>query len=121
MVLRRANPLLGALKAVGPGNLDFPGPTPSNGPRNGSCPPQNHYVPCHINNRYINSYHANISPGIAERHSLALSVHRLLYAKQIISVQCSPSIGHFYHWNADALALILLQLLQVENFKYLII
>jgi hypothetical protein len=35
----------------------FPGPTPSNAPRNRSCPPQNHYVPRHINNRYryINS------------------------------------------------------------------
>jgi hypothetical protein len=32
----------------------FPGPTPSNAPRNGSS--QNHYVPRHINNRYINSY-----------------------------------------------------------------
>ncbi len=26
-------------------------------PRNGYCPHQNHYVPRHINNRYINSYH----------------------------------------------------------------
>jgi hypothetical protein len=39
MVLRRANKLLGALEWVGPGY-----------PRNGSCPPQNHYVPRHINN-----------------------------------------------------------------------
>ncbi len=37
-------------------NIVFPGPTPSNAPRNGSCPSPNHYVPRHINNRYINSY-----------------------------------------------------------------
>jgi hypothetical protein len=31
--------------------------TPSLAPHlNGSCPPQNNYVPRHINNRYINSY-----------------------------------------------------------------
>ncbi len=46
VVLRRANPLLGELEGVGS--------------RNGSCPPQNHYVPCHINNRYINSYNKEI-------------------------------------------------------------
>ena len=34
----------------------FPGPTPSNGPPNGYCPPENHNVPRHINNRYFNSY-----------------------------------------------------------------
>jgi len=64
MVLRRVNPLLGALEGVGPGNLNFfglkksrfPGPTPSNAPPNGSCPPQNQYVPRRINSRYINSY-----------------------------------------------------------------
>jgi hypothetical protein len=31
-------------------------PTPYNGPRKENCPPQNHYVPRHKNNRYINSY-----------------------------------------------------------------
>ncbi len=30
--------------------------TPSNGPRNGYCPHQNHYFPRHINNMYFNSY-----------------------------------------------------------------
>ncbi len=30
--------------------------TLSNAPHNGSSPPQNHYVPRHINNRYIKSY-----------------------------------------------------------------
>ncbi len=34
----------------------FSGPTPSNGPRNGFCLHQNHYVLLHINNLYINSY-----------------------------------------------------------------
>ncbi len=29
---------------------------PSNATPNGSCPPQNRYVPRHINNMYINSY-----------------------------------------------------------------
>jgi hypothetical protein len=28
------------------------GPTPSNGPRNGWCPHQKHYVPRHLNSRY---------------------------------------------------------------------
>jgi hypothetical protein len=32
------------------------GPTPSHGPCNEYCPHQNHYVPRHINNMYINSY-----------------------------------------------------------------
>ncbi len=42
-ILMRANPILG--------------PTPSNGPCNGSCRHQNHYIPPHINNNwYINSY-----------------------------------------------------------------
>ncbi len=40
----------------GPKKSRFLVPTPSNAPRNGSCPPQNHYVPRHINNRYTNSY-----------------------------------------------------------------
>ncbi len=31
------------------------GPTPSSGPRNEYCLHQNHYVPRHINNRYIKS------------------------------------------------------------------
>jgi hypothetical protein len=56
MVLKRANPLLRALQGVGPKKSRFPGPPPSNSPRNGSCPPQNHYVLSHINNRCINSY-----------------------------------------------------------------
>ncbi len=30
--------------------------TPFNAPRNGSCLPQNNYVPRHTNNRYIKSY-----------------------------------------------------------------
>jgi hypothetical protein len=40
----------------GPEKVSISGPTPSNGPRNRSCPHQNHYIPRHINNRYINSY-----------------------------------------------------------------
>jgi len=39
----------------GPKKSWFLGPTPSNGPGNRCCPHQNHYVPSHINNRYINS------------------------------------------------------------------
>ncbi len=34
----------------------FPGLTPSNGPPNGYCPPENQYVPSQINNRNISSY-----------------------------------------------------------------
>jgi hypothetical protein len=64
MILMRANPLLGPLEGVGPENRDFlgpkqvsfSGPTLSNVPRNWIFPHQNHYVPLHINNRYINSY-----------------------------------------------------------------
>jgi hypothetical protein len=35
----------------------FSGPTPSNGPCKRCCPHQNHYIPRHINNSYINSYY----------------------------------------------------------------
>jgi hypothetical protein len=45
----------------GPKKCRFPGPTPSNAPHNGSCLPQSHYVPRHINNRYIKSYYVNDS------------------------------------------------------------
>ncbi len=34
----------------------FSGPNPYNGPCNGYCPPQNHYVPRHKNNMHINIY-----------------------------------------------------------------
>jgi hypothetical protein len=44
--------LLRSLPFQGPKKSQFPGPTPSNGPRNGYCPLQNHYVPRHISNRY---------------------------------------------------------------------
>ncbi len=80
MILRRADPLLGLLEGVGP-------PWKSNffGPWNGNersqksldfqCPPlpmallidmpaQNHYVPCYINNRYINSYYTWVLCGV---------------------------------------------------------
>jgi hypothetical protein len=36
--------------------VSISGPTLYNGPRSGYCPPQNHYVPRHKNNRYIHSY-----------------------------------------------------------------
>ncbi len=45
----QANPLLG--------------PFEGEGPSNGCCPHQNHYVPCHINNRYINSYNFDCFAG----------------------------------------------------------
>ncbi len=38
MILRGATSLLGALEGVGPENLDFFGPTPSNAPRNDVTP-----------------------------------------------------------------------------------
>ncbi len=77
MILMEANTLLGPLEGVSPKILTFLGlngtrmacchfmahkkslflgPTPSNGPRNGYCPHQNHYVLHHINDRHINSY-----------------------------------------------------------------
>ncbi len=37
----------------GPKKVLISGPTPSNGTCNGYCPHQNHYVPRHVNNRYI--------------------------------------------------------------------
>ncbi len=54
----------------GPKKSWFPGPTPSNAPRNGSCPPQNHYLPRHINKRYITcySYEISLSCGILRKH-----------------------------------------------------
>ena len=49
---------LAALVAIsGPKKVLISGTTPYNGPRNEYCPPQNHYVPRHKNNRYINSYY----------------------------------------------------------------
>jgi hypothetical protein len=48
---------LASLAAIsGPKKVSISGPTPSNGPRNGYCLHQIHYVPRHINNRDINSY-----------------------------------------------------------------
>ncbi len=45
---------LATLVAVsGPKKSRFSGPSSSNDPCNGCCSHQNHYVPCHINNRYI--------------------------------------------------------------------
>ncbi len=41
----------------GPKKVCFSGPTSSNDPRNWIFLYQNHYVPRHINIRYINSYH----------------------------------------------------------------
>jgi hypothetical protein len=37
--------------------VSISGPTPSIGPQNSDCPHPNHYVPRHINNRYIHSYY----------------------------------------------------------------
>ncbi len=42
---------------LGPKKYLFQGQPPSNGPHNGHCPHQNHYVPRHINKRNINSYY----------------------------------------------------------------
>ncbi len=58
MIFIRASPLLGPLEGVGPENLDFFGPTPSNGFQNGfaGIKIKNHYVPRHTNNRYTSSY-----------------------------------------------------------------
>jgi hypothetical protein len=75
MILMRENPLLGPLKGVGPENLDFlaqmalpsfvaisgPKKTRFSGPIPSKAlemdfPASNHYVPRHINIRYIISY-----------------------------------------------------------------
>ncbi len=45
-----------AIGRVWPSNLDFFGPKWHHGPCNGCCPHQNHNVPRHINNKYINRY-----------------------------------------------------------------
>ena len=48
---------LAALVAIsGPKKSWFSGPAPSNCPRNVFAPHQNHNNPCHIINRFINSY-----------------------------------------------------------------
>jgi hypothetical protein len=48
---------LASLVAItGPKKVSISGPTLSNGPRNEYCPHQNHNIPRHIHNRYINSY-----------------------------------------------------------------
>jgi hypothetical protein len=74
MVMMQANPLLrpseistfwaqmalALLDAIsGPKKVLISGPTPSNDPRYGYCPHQNHYIPRHINNRYIDAYLRN--------------------------------------------------------------
>ncbi len=53
MISMGANPLLGPLERWALKISTFWG---QNGPRM-DFPPQNHYVPRHINNRYINSYY----------------------------------------------------------------
>ncbi len=59
---------LAALVAIsGPKKVSISGPTPYNSPRNGYYPPQNHYVPRHNNNRFINSYIKNIVEGVLRR------------------------------------------------------
>jgi hypothetical protein len=43
---------LAALVVIsGPKIVSISGTTPYNGPRNGYCPPKNHYVPRHKNNK----------------------------------------------------------------------
>ncbi len=61
------NPFLGPIEGVGPKIsmalatfVAISGPNPYNGPCNGYCPPQNHFVPRHKNNRYINTYKIRI-------------------------------------------------------------
>jgi hypothetical protein len=114
MVLRRANSLLGALEGVGPGNLDFFGPkchslrllqfqspkksrfswsNPYNGHCNGYCPPQKHYVPCHKNNRCINSYNlqrAMSRPQTAAPAAPAPSQLVISDPNRLIPVQACP-------------------------------
>ncbi len=61
MILMRENPLLGPLEVVGPENQDLAltSIVAISGPNNLALKwiftHQNHYVPRHINNRYINS------------------------------------------------------------------
>jgi hypothetical protein len=71
LVLMRANPVLRPLEWVGPEIQTFLGPemamskasaTPSNGLYNAYCPHQNHYLPRHINIRYIDSFLSIILP-----------------------------------------------------------
>jgi hypothetical protein len=42
-----------SLPFKGPNKVSISGPIPSNGPRNGYCPYQNHCVPRHVNNSII--------------------------------------------------------------------
>jgi hypothetical protein len=56
MIWMQANPLLGPLEGVGPENLDFfLGPPLPMALEMDVASIKNHYVPRHINNRYINS------------------------------------------------------------------
>jgi hypothetical protein len=87
VILRRANPLLGPFEGVDPESpdlvwaqmalallvaisglkksLEFRAHT-FKLPSKWICPPLNHYVPHHINNRYINRYNV---PGPSKKHT----------------------------------------------------
>ncbi len=120
MVLRRPNLLLGALEGVGPGNIDFFGPKwhslcllQFQGPKksrfswpnpcNGYCQPQNHYVPRHKNNRYINSYNlqrAMSRPQTAAPAAPAPSQLVISDPNRLIPVQaCPENTLHHYSTN----------------------
>ncbi len=77
----------------------FPGPTPSNGPCNGSCPPQNHYVPRHINNRYFNSYCCFWWISSTGNNSLGSRYYELLllFCLHFLCSFLSEISGHYVH------------------------
>ncbi len=106
MLLMQANPLLGHRgRGLGPGHLNFlgpkwhslcslpfqgpkksrfQGPPLKNDPRNGYCPPQNHYVPPHKNNRNINSYYGQTSfMGFSYQFSLAPGIMGLKMGRTV--------------------------------------
>jgi hypothetical protein len=61
----------------GPKKSRFLGPSPLKCPSLWIVPPQNHFVPPHINTRYINSY------SVSARNRCSRSAMRVLYLERI--------------------------------------
>ncbi len=97
MVLRGATSLLRALEGVGPENLDFFGPkwrSLRSMPLVMMLHPQNHYIPRHKNNRYINSYYMYTYTVCRGGGGMVLWVSR---QKNIKHLPQSPCRGQFFY------------------------
>ncbi len=80
----------------GPKKVAISGPVPSNVSRNGYRPHQNHYVPRHIKNRYINSYYILLLIS-----KLCCTKGCFLRAHPLPTHCCYSCVGHPSHLSTD--------------------